>query len=156
LSSATGSGPTGLTLTNASTIAGAGVIGNGGLSLANTGTINANASAQTLFLNGQGNGTVGVTNTGLLSASGGGKLELSTVVANAGGNITANGGTVILGNPFGGLPSTINGGTLNSMNGGTIQTLGANGAELPVPPTSTQAMPQSQSRGQSPTMATSR
>jgi hypothetical protein len=130
LSSATGSGGTGLTLTNASNIVGAGVIGNGGLSLANTGTINANASAQTLFLNGQGNGTVGVTNTGLLSASGGGILELSTTVANAGGNITANGGTVIVGNPFGGLPSTINGGTLNSMGGGTIQTLAGNGAAL--------------------------
>jgi hypothetical protein len=130
LSSVSGSGPTGLTLTNSSTIAGGGVIGNGGLTLANSGTVNANASGQTLFLDGTGNGTIGVTNTGLLTATGGGTLELSTVVANAGASITANGGTVIVGNPFNNFVATINGGTLTSTGGGTFETLAGNTGTL--------------------------
>jgi hypothetical protein len=40
----------------------------------------------------QGNG--GVTNTGLFEATGGGTLQLYNTIANSGGNITANGGTV--------------------------------------------------------------
>ena len=56
----------GLTLTNAdNTIQGYGTIGNGGLTLANAGTINANVSGQTLTLNGTG----GVNNTGTLEAT---------------------------------------------------------------------------------------
>jgi fibronectin-binding autotransporter adhesin len=105
-----------LTLENVNnTIQGAGTIGNGGLTLLNDagGTISANASGQTLFLDGSG----GVTNNGLLTATGGGTLELlSITVANAGANITANGGTVLIDNAI------VNGGTLNSINGGTLQT----------------------------------
>ncbi len=73
----------GLTLTNTNnTIQGAGIIGNGGLALSNSGTINANVSGQALNLNGSG----GITNTGLLEASSGGFLQLSnTTVNNAGG-----------------------------------------------------------------------
>jgi hypothetical protein len=105
-----------LTLENVNnTIQGAGTIGNGGLTLLNDagGTVNANSSGQTLFLDGSG----GVTNKGLLTATGGGTLELLGVtVANAGTSITANGGTVLINN------SIINGGTLNSA-GGTMQTV---------------------------------
>jgi hypothetical protein len=102
----------GLTLTNTNnTIQGAGTIGNGGLALLNSsgGTINANVSGQTLFLNGSG----GVTNNGLLEATNGGTLEiLGSTVANTGGNITANGGAVVLNN------ATINGGTLQTVANG--------------------------------------
>jgi hypothetical protein len=73
---------------------------------------------------------VGVTNTGLLTATGGGTLQLSTVVANAGANITANGGTVIVGNPFNNFVATINGGTLTSTAGGTLETQAGNTAVL--------------------------
>src|SRR5258708_31262235 len=44
----------------------------------------ANAAGQTLFLNGSG----GNTNTGLLTATGGGTLRLDTSVAKAGENTT--------------------------------------------------------------------
>jgi len=105
-----------LTLTNHDDlIQGAGIIGNGSISIVNEagGTINANSSGQTLFLDSSGS----VTNNGLIEATSGGNLELlSTTVNNAGGNITGNGGTVIVSS------ATIQGGTLN----GTLQTV-ANG-----------------------------
>ena len=110
----------GFTLTNTNnTIQGEGVIGDGTLILVNEagGTINANSTLNglisTLTLNGSG----GVTNTGLLEATGSGMLQLETTVNNAGGNITANGGTVQV---FG----TIQGGTLNTTAGGTMETIG--------------------------------
>jgi PEP-CTERM motif len=110
----------GLTLENVSSlIQGAGVIGNGGIAFQNDvgGTVNANVSGQTLFMNGSGN----VTNLGVMKATNGGTLEFdSDTVANAGTSITANGGTVQLNN------ATINGGTLTSVHGGTLQTI-ANG-----------------------------
>ena len=103
----------GVTLTNVdNTIQGAGIIGNGGLTLVNKATINANSSGQALTLNGGG----GITNTGLLEATSGGFLQISgTTVNNAGGSVTANaGGTVqLLGSAM------IQGGTLNN-NGGTL------------------------------------
>lgn len=98
----------GVTLANQSTIQGAGVIGNGALALSNSGTINANSSGQALTLNGSG----GITNAGLLEGTGGGVLQISsTNVNNAGGNITANGGTVQL------VSATVQGGTLNTSGG---------------------------------------
>jgi hypothetical protein len=51
----------------------------------------------------------GVTNTGVLEASNNGTLQISTVVKNAGGNITANGGAV---QEFGGLTLTNSGNTI--------------------------------------------
>jgi fibronectin-binding autotransporter adhesin len=114
----------GVTLTNFNNlIQGAGIIGNGGLTLANEsgGTISANSSGQTLFLDGSG----GVTNNGLLKATNSGILQLlSATVANAGGNITADGGTVQVNS------AVINGGTLNSVNGGVLQTIGSGVATL--------------------------
>ncbi len=106
----------GLTLTNESTIQGAGVIGNGGLAVTNSpdGVIDANTSGQLLTLNGSGD----VTNAGLLEATNGGTLVISTTVNNSGANITANGGTVQLSNAI------IQGGTLNSLNGGSLQNIG--------------------------------
>src|ERR1700730_13645004 len=98
LSAATGTGSAfiqqgvgGLTLTNKGIIQGTGIIGNGGLAVNNQGTIDANtATGQAgIALNGSG----GVTNTSLLEATNGGTLSIQNAVNNAGGNITANGGT---------------------------------------------------------------
>ncbi len=104
------------TLTNVdNTIQGYGQIGSNGLSLNNqaAGTINANVSGTTLYLNGGG----AITNTGLLEATNGGTLSIYNNVANTGGNITANGATssvAVYNN------TVIAGGTLNSLNGGTL------------------------------------
>ncbi len=104
------------TLTNVNnTIQGDGVIGNGGLTLSNAATIDANVSGGTLQLNGSGN----VTNTGLLEATSGGTLEINNTVNNKGGNITANGGTVAM------QGATVQGGTLNTTGGGTMETVGS-------------------------------
>jgi fibronectin-binding autotransporter adhesin len=106
----------GLTLTNVNnTIEGTGIIGNGGLTLINKsgGKIDANIANAGLTLNGSG----GVTNTGLLEATHSGILAISTTVNNAGGNVTANGGTVE-------VNADIQGGTLNALNGGTLETVG--------------------------------
>ena len=106
-----------LTLTNVNNaIEGTGIIGNGGLTLINQakGVIDANVSGAGLTLNGGG----GVANSGLLEATGGGILAINTTVNNAGGNITANAGTVELVN------ATVAGGTLNSVNGGALETVG--------------------------------
>ena len=108
----------GVTLTNFNnTIQGAGTIGNGGLAFINqaSGTVNANASGQTLTLNGSG----AFTNTGLLEATNGGTLQISTVINNAGGNITASTGGVL-------SNSTIQGGTLNTPG---ILTIGTNSGQ---------------------------
>jgi hypothetical protein len=107
-----------LTLTNVNnTIAGTGVIGNGALTLINQskGTIDANVANAGLTLNGSG----GVTNAGLLEATKGGVLGINATVNNAGGNITANGGTVEV------INGDIQGGTLNALNGGTLETVGS-------------------------------
>jgi len=108
----------GLTLTNVNnSIQGTGIIGNGGLALVNesSGKIDANISNAGLTLNGSG----GVTNTGLLEATSGGVLAINTTVNNAGGNITANAGTVEVVN------ANIQGGTLNTLKGGTLETAGS-------------------------------
>ena len=111
----------GVILTNKNnTIQGDGIIGNGSLTVVNeaSGIIDANSAGNglisTLTLNGSG----GIANAGLLEASGSGVLQLQTTVNNAGGNITANGGTVQL---FG----TVEGGTLNTTAGGTLETVGS-------------------------------
>src|SRR5215470_9457019 len=107
------------TLTNVNnTIQGVGVIEL--VNLVNGGTINANSTA------GYGGLTLtapSVTNSngatgGLLTATNGGTLAIQTTVNNAGGNITANGGTVQLNG------ATIAGGTLNTLTGGTLSNLG--------------------------------
>jgi fibronectin-binding autotransporter adhesin len=113
----------GLTLTNQSTIQGAGIIGFNGLSLINSGTVDANASGQTLLL---ASITNGITNTGgLLQASNGGTLLIEGITVGGGGTITATtGGTVqFIGN------TDIVGGTLNNI-GGTLGTLNGNAAIL--------------------------
>ena len=105
------------TLTNSTnTIQGDGVIGNGGLTFSNgaSGTVNANVSGQTLLLNGSG----GITNAGLLEATGGGILQLSANVANSGGTITAGNGTVD-------VSATITGGMLTTAGTGILQTNGS-------------------------------
>ncbi len=113
----------GLTLTNQSTIQGAGTIGFNGLSLINQGVVDANTSGQTLELVSMTNG---VNNAGgLLAASNGGILLMDGITVAGGGTITAsNGGTVqFIGN------TDIVGGTLNNI-GGTLGTPNGNAAFL--------------------------
>jgi hypothetical protein len=110
-------------LTNSGLIQGWGVIGSnvityGDLSLNNPGTINANSSANTLSIQGNGNSIV---NTGLFEATNGGILSLATTspINNAGGNITAAGaGSTV------NVSTSIQGGTLNTSGGGVMQTVG--------------------------------
>jgi hypothetical protein len=112
-----------LTLTNQSTIDGAGTIGFNGLSLINQGTIDANASGQSLVFSSMTNG---INNAGgLLEATNGGILNLDGITVAGGGTITATtGGTVQL------VANTdIVGGTLNNI-GGTLGTPNGNSAFL--------------------------
>ncbi|MDR3414342.1 MAG: hypothetical protein P4L87_25840, partial [Formivibrio sp.] len=113
----------GLTLTNQSTIQGAGTIGFNGLSLINQGTVDANASGQTLLL---ASITNGIINTGgTLEASNGGLLYFDGITVGGGGTITANAGSTVqlVANTY------IVGGTLNNI-GGTLGTLNGNAAIL--------------------------
>jgi hypothetical protein len=99
-------------LTNNQRIHGSGTIYE--LPLTNQATISANISGKTLFLSGGA-----TTNKATLQATGGGILELDTVVNNKGGTIQAlNGSTVLLTNSFNG---SVNGGTLTTSGSGTIQ-----------------------------------
>jgi len=105
------------TLTNQETIQGAGNIGNGQMTLVNSGTINANQSAgMTIAASG------GTTNTGTMEANGGTLSLNNMTVNNAGGTISSNGQNLIVTN------STINGGTVTltgaadlQLNSSTIQ-----------------------------------
>ena len=100
------------TLTNQETISGAGHIGNGQMTLVNSGTINANQSAGMII---QANGT-GTANTGTIEATAGATLELvSTTVANTGGTISANGSILQL------INTTVNGGTLTLTGASSLQ-----------------------------------
>jgi fibronectin-binding autotransporter adhesin len=112
----------GRTLINQSLIQGSGVIGSNigsltsNLTMSNSGTVNANSSGNTLTIQGTG----GTTNTGVLEATSGGILSLTSGVNNNGGNITASGAgsTVDITRP-------IEGGTLNTSSGGVMQTVTA-------------------------------
>jgi fibronectin-binding autotransporter adhesin len=135
------------TLVNEETISGAGQIGAGQMTLVNSGTINANASAgMTIEAFG------GVTNTGTIEATGGATLELLNMgpgseaalgIINTGGTISANASTLIVSGTtitggavtligdatlqLGG--STIQGGTLTNSSTGTIEVNGTNTLE---------------------------
>ncbi len=112
-------------LVNQSTIQGAGTIGGtNGIFIHNQGTVDANASGQTLTMD---NTVGGIINTGgLLEATNGGTLAVDGyLVGNSGGNITADAGTVQF---TGGV--TIYGGALNSVNGGTLGTAFGQAATL--------------------------
>jgi fibronectin-binding autotransporter adhesin len=98
------------TLTNEETIAGAGNIGDGRMTLVNTGTINANGSAGLTI---QANG--GVTNTGTIEATEGTLTFNGTTVTNNGGKIVDDGQTMTL------TESTINGGTVTVTGAGDLQ-----------------------------------
>lgn len=82
--------------------------------LTNQATIQGDNTSSFLYIDGST-----TTNTGTLQATGGGTLQLDTVVNNTGGTIEAqNGSTVIFTNNFNG---SINGGTLTTSGTGTIQ-----------------------------------
>ena len=110
------------TLLNEETISGAGqigatTIGYGLLALANSGTINANASAG-MTIDAAG----GVTNTGTIEATGGATLELTNTgstaymeIINSGGTISANASTLIVSG------ATINGGTVTLTGAATLE-----------------------------------
>jgi hypothetical protein len=119
------------TLTTSDTIEGSGEIGNGSLTLINSGTIDANlpstqTNTGTLILNGSG----GITNAkgataGLMEATSGGTLQINSItVNNDTAAITANGGFVVVNS------STIQGGTLNELGGGTMETASSENATL--------------------------
>ncbi len=98
------------TLTNKETISGAGHIGNGQLTLVNSGIINANQSAGLTI---QTSG--GTTNTGTIEATAGSTLTLTnTTVTNTGGTISANGNLHL-------INTTINGGTVTLTGASTLQ-----------------------------------
>jgi len=102
-------------LTTSSNITGAGTVGNGQLNFVNSGTINANISGQTLFVNPDTCGTCTNTNTGTLEATGGGQLTLSngTWTQTGAGKITAAASSDVL------LQSNV------SITGGTLSTTGS-------------------------------
>jgi hypothetical protein len=104
-------GTGGVTLTNSGTIQGAGVIGDGGLTVVNgaTGTIGSSGAGATLLVNGSG----GITNSGTLLAGAGSTLHVSS-------------------GPFSNFAgTTLTGGTYN-LAGGTLQIdeLGSTGGEI--------------------------
>jgi len=111
-------------LTNQSTIQGAGMIGNSLMALSNSGTINANQTANSLNIQTSN----GVTNTGTLEATGGANLNLiGDTYTNTNGTIlgSGSGSTVSLDSSV-----TINGGTLTSSGGGVVQTPGGQTSNL--------------------------
>jgi hypothetical protein len=106
-------------------IQGAGQIGNNGLSVTNlaNGTWNANAAgARPLILN-----SSGLTNFGLLEASGNGVLQIVTTIVNKSGTISAasSASTVQMLNG-----ADIRGGTLSSTSGGTLGSFSGNSVTL--------------------------
>jgi hypothetical protein len=109
------------TLTNQETIQGSGNIGDGVMTLVNSGTINANQPvALTIAANG------GTTNTGILEATAGGTLGFSgTTVTNTNGIINTSGGAISASS------STINGGTV-TLAGGSLKNSTISGATVTV------------------------
>ncbi len=106
-------------------IQGAGQIGNNGLIVTNLagGTFNANAAGSLpLGLNSNG-----LTNLGVLEASGNGVLQISTTVNNKSGTINAASSTAIVQMLNG---SSIQGGTVSSTSGGTLGTIVNNSSVL--------------------------
>jgi YVTN family beta-propeller protein len=105
----------GQTLTNVNnSLQGAGVIGSDGLSVINQGTINANLPAEgTLTLN-----PGGFTNQGLLEATVGGTLVLSSsTISNGAGTIKVSGASSAVQFVNG---ATIQGGTMSTASGGVL------------------------------------
>ena len=115
------------TLTNVNnTIQGGGTLGDGELALINQGTIDANLSTPLTIEPSAG----GVTNTGVLEATGGGTLTLYGNPYN-GGSTFAIAGTTILSTGAGSVvnvtsDATITGGTLTTASGGGMQNPGNN------------------------------
>ena len=109
------------TLTNKETIQGSGSIGDGQMTLVNSGTINAN---QLVALTVAANG--GTTNTGTLEATSGGTLGFSgTTVTNTGGTVNTTGGTIAASS------STIQGGTVK-LAGGSLTNSTISGANVTI------------------------
>ena len=104
------------TLTNQTTIAGSGVIGDSFLMLVNAvgGIIDATGTAASLTIN----GTHAVSNAGLIEATGGAGLTIGTTIdKSTGGIIAAAGANVYL------AGATLNNDTLQTSSGGLIETV---------------------------------
>ncbi len=116
------------TLTNKTTISGAGLFGNGSLTLVNTKTIDATGANALIIDVGGGNfassstvsntGLLEATNPGALKATGGLDIRSDTIANGTTGVIEANGAATHVDLQS----STIQGGTLTTLNGGVIQT----------------------------------
>ncbi|HEV3279633.1 MAG TPA: hypothetical protein VG860_22790, partial [Terriglobia bacterium] len=102
----------GAALINQETIQGTGQLGEGTLTVANQGTVNANVSGQTLIVSSGPQ----MTNTSTMKATGGGILELADNFTNTGGTIEAigTGSEVLFCN------ANITGGTLTDSSGGVL------------------------------------
>jgi hypothetical protein len=123
----------GVTLTNKSTIQGSGIIGSSGLTLVNSGTIDANTlTAGGLLLNGSG----GITNTGLIEATNGGELTISSTSASGltnSGTLQVSSGAVlqVTNGPFTNFSgTTLSGGTYSVSGTLQIDELGTAGGEI--------------------------
>jgi hypothetical protein len=103
------------TLINQETIQGTGQIGVGQTTITNSGVIDANVSS-TLFIQ---PGAGGVTNTGTLEATAGGRLDLRGTYANTGGTINASGTSSVVALDG----AVIHGGTLTSSSNGLIESI---------------------------------
>jgi len=112
----------GATLLNQETIQGQGRVGLGETALINQGTINADLSGGTLAVQSD---AVGLTNTGLLEASGGGTLSLiqsaNVPLNNSGGTIEALNGSTVMN-----AAGVITGGILTTSGSGVIESSGGN------------------------------
>jgi MYXO-CTERM domain-containing protein len=112
----------GATLINQESIQGRGQIGKGETAILNQGTINANVSGGTLFVQSDASG---ITNPGLLEASNGGTLNIiqsATVpLNNAGGKIEALNGSTVMN-----AAGVITGGILTTSGTGVIESSGGN------------------------------
>src|SRR5580658_19401 len=123
----------GVTLTNKSTIQGSGIIGSSGLTVVNSGTIDANTlTAGGLLLNGSG----GITNTGLIEATNGGELTISSTSASGltnSGTLQVSSGAVlqVTNGPFTNFSgTTLSGGTYSVSGTLQIDELGTAGGEI--------------------------
>jgi fibronectin-binding autotransporter adhesin len=102
---------TATTLTNQETIQGAGNIGNGRMTLVNSGTINANQTTPLVI---QASGTT--INTGTMEATAGATLTLqSSTITNTGGAISANASKLVMNS------SIVNGGAVTLTGASTLQ-----------------------------------
>jgi hypothetical protein len=109
------------TLVNQETIQGMGQLGVGQTTITNSSLIDANVTSGVLYVN---PGAGGVTNTGTLEATNGGRLDLTGGYTNTGATIKATGTSSVVtldnGSITGGTLTTASGGLVESINSATL------------------------------------